>query len=148
MAPRRSAKLTLALIATGALLLAGSALLLSFDGFALPGPLQDVVLLAFGILLGWSLLAWSARRLLVPGPLKSRLYSIPAMAWFGLRMALLLATLAVILGWASAAAIGSGVTPALARAFVPLVLLSTALSMIDGAVRNTLLTVRRARVAR
>ena len=94
-------------------------------------------------LLTWSLLAWTARLLIVGKLRKLRLNSMAAFIWGGSRLALWLATLTVLVSWLATLALGLLVETALARATVLLVMVTAFMGIIGGAFFNSTLVIRR-----
>ena len=147
MVPRASLpspKPALALVLLAALLIASGALFLTIDRGDVLGPLfrYGPAIQVIAMLFVWSLLAWSARRLIVGKLPTLALNSWAALIWAGSRVALLFAIISVMAGWLIALVLGLEVETAFARAIVLLVVVTALTGMISGAFLNSFLAVR------
>ena len=97
------------------------------------------------VILIWSLLAWSARWLIVGKLPELRLNSLSALILGGSRVAILIATVTVMVGWLIALALGLEIAPALFRAGVLLAVAMAFIGIIGGAFLNSVLAVRHLR---
>ena len=142
-----SAKRALAVVIFGAILLACGALSLSVTERDPAASLFQHVLTikVIAVILIWNLLAWSARRLIVGKLPELRMNSLMALIWGGSRVAFLIATVAALVGWLIALALGLEIATALIRAVVLLAVAMAFTGMIGGAFLNSMLAIRRLR---
>jgi len=147
MSTRPSAKLTLALVIAGALLLAGGALYLAITEGDPVSPLFRHVLTleVMGTFLVWFTVAWAARRFTV-GKLPRLQLNSAGVIWGGSRVALLIATVLLMIGWLAALAFGLAVQIAFVRAVLLLVVVTAFTGMAGGAFLNSMLAFRHWRV--
>jgi hypothetical protein len=141
------ARRALAFVIVGAILLAGGALSLAVTE-------RDPAIFLFqhvltirviAVILIWNLLAWSARRLIVGKLPELRLNSLTALVWGGSRVAFVIATVTVLVGWLIALALGLEIATAFIRAVVLLVVAMAFTGIIGGAFLNLRLAVRHLR---
>ncbi len=145
MDPPPAARPVLALVISVALLLASGALLLTFTQGDSVSPLFGHVLTVQVILalVVWSLVAWGVRRLVIGKLPKMRLNSRAAFIWGGFRVALLIATVTLMVCWFAALALGLAAETAIVRAVVLLLVVTAFTGITAGASFNSMLVLKR-----
>src|SRR5918994_2195906 len=104
----QSLRHVLAFLIVGALLLSGAALgLTATVGNAAFGYVANIQIIV--VLLAWAALAWAARRIVVGKVEEIASNSRTTFIWGGFRVCLLFATVALLLGWLIALALGHDV---------------------------------------
>jgi hypothetical protein len=143
MSIRPSPRVALWMVIAGAVLLPGAALYLAITGGDPVSPLFRRVLTMqiMAALLLWFIAAWAARRLTVGRLPKPQLNST-GILWGGSRVALLIATVLLMLGWLTSLALGLAVQVAFARAVVLLFVVTALTGLAGGAVINSVLVAR------
>jgi hypothetical protein len=146
MQTRPSPKSALALVVGGALLLAGGALYLTVSRSDAVSPLfQHVLTIQIIIALAvWFAAARVARRFTV-GKLQKLPLSPGAVIWGSSRLALLLATVLLMIGWLAALILGLAVETAFVQAVVLLLIVTAFTGMEGGAFLNSILAIRHCR---
>jgi hypothetical protein len=147
MSTNPAAKSALALVVAGALLLAGGALYLSITQGDPISPLFRHVLTieVMAALVVWFTAAWTARRFTV-GRLPKLQLGSAGLLWGGSRVALLIATVLLLIGWLAALALGIAVQTAFLRAAVLLLVVTAFTGIAGGAFFNSILAIRHRRV--
>ena len=142
-----STKSALALVIAGALLSAGGVLSLAIaEGDAVGSLLRQV--LTFQVFVPpmvWFAAAWGVRRFAI-GKLPTLQLSFAEVVWGGSRVALLIATALLLIGWLATLAFGLGVQLAFVRAVVLLAAVSALTGIAGGAYLNSMLAIRHWRV--
>lgn len=141
---RRQARLVLLLIAPGGLAIAVAAVWLAITFHDPAGALfrQVLIIPALGALLAWFALASGARRYTVGKLPRLRMNSPAALVWGGFRVALLIASVLVLVGWLGALALGVELASAFIGGFVLLAFLTVVTGLAGGAFINSALVVR------
>ena len=138
-----SAKMNLSLMIASAILLAGGALYLAITRGDPVSPLfrhgRTIEIVA--ALLLWSMAAWAVRRLTV-GRLPGLQLNLPGIIWGGSRLAFLVATLLLIVGWLTALAFGLTVKVAFIQAVALLFIVTFFTGIAGGAVINSMLAIQ------
>ncbi len=140
----RPSRLWLAFVVAAGFLLASGAVILTETKGDPIGPLfrhRLTVQIIVGLVI-WSLLAWAARLLVVGKLPKLRLNSMATFLWGSSRIALLVATVTVMVPWLATLALGLVVETALARATVLLVMITAFTGIIGAAFFNSTLVIR------
>lgn len=137
----QSPRLVLAALIAGALALSGGAVALTATGgdaaFGYIANIQFII-----IVLAWAMLALAARWLVVGKVGEIASDSSAMLIWGGFRVCLLLAVVALLLGWVIALALGHDVRRLLLQAVVLMVVVAAVTGIIGGAAINSWLAVR------
>ncbi|HEX8214224.1 MAG TPA: hypothetical protein VF582_01995 [Allosphingosinicella sp.] len=143
MSIRASAKMNMSLMIASAILLAGGALYLAITRGDPLSPLfrhgRTIEIIA--VLLLWSMAALAVRRFTV-GRLPELQLNLPGVIWGGSRVALLIATVLLMVGWLAALAFGLTVQVAFLRAVVLLLVVTFFTGIAGKAIINSLLAIR------
>lgn len=147
MSTRPSPRSALALVIAAALLLAGGALYLATLVGDPVGPLfrHVLTLQVIAVLLIWFAAAWAARRFIV-GKLPKLELNYAGLIWGASRVALLIATVLLLLGWLTVLALGLAVETAFVRAAILLLIVTAITGIAGGAFLNSLLAIQHWRV--
>lgn len=136
----QSPRFVLAVLVAGALLLAASTVgLTATGGNTVFGYLANIQ--AILVIIAWAALAWAARRLAVGRIEDKPSNSMAVFMWGGFRVCLLLATVALLVGWLIALAIGHALQPALLQAVVLMVVVTAVTGIIGTAAVNSWLVI-------
>jgi len=130
-------------IAAG-LLIAGGAVLLTMQRDPINGLFRHALTVEIiAGLLAWNLIAWAARRVTIGKLPKMRLNSTATFVWGGFRVALFVATVALLVCWVTALVIGLAVETMIVKAVLLLFLVTAFTGITAGAFLNSMLIVRR-----
>ena len=137
----------LALVCVGAFFLAGGALYLAITEANLVGPLfrKVLTLKVMAALFIWFTAAWAARRF-APRKAQTVKFGQTWLVWGGTRVALLIATFVLLMGWLATLALGLALQTAFIRAATLLCVVTAYTGIAGGALMNSMVAIRHRRV--